>query len=128
SRFRRKQPGLSAAALDNSPQASQKRLKNMLPKYSGACFLILSCRAKPAAILAAQMIHFLKNKFWLILHNTELANAVPHFNAGIPGGINGHAPLVVVAAIAAVNHAHGIGLQNPPGLKRAGTGHHMGFV
>ena len=64
----------------------------------------------------------------LVLHNAELGDAVIGFDAAVPGGIDRHLPLIVVAAVAFIHYAHGIGHQNAVIAEGGAAGQHVGFI
>ena len=68
--------------------------------------------AKAAPVWAVQVLHPGERQLGLVLHNAELADAGILLDGHVPGGVDGHVPLVAVPAVGLVHHAHAVGLQN----------------
>jgi len=63
-----------------------------------------------------------------MLYDAELGNAVVRFDAAIAGGIDRHLPLILIAAVAFIHYAHGIGHENAVIAEGGAAGENMGFV
>lgn len=75
-----------------------------------------------------QVGDFLKQEFRLIFHNTELTDSVIDMDLRIPQGIYRHKPLVVVAAVGAVDYSLMIRLNNPEILKGRTSWYYMSLI
>ena len=75
-------------------------------------------RAAEAAAVSAVESTFFEGERWLDFHDAELRDAAPLLDGHVAGGVNGHFPPVVRAAVAGIDHAHGIRLQDAEVLER----------
>ena len=73
-------------------------------------------------------VSLLKMDDRLVLHDTELTDAVIDVNLGVTHGENRHVPLVIVAAVGFVDDTHVIGLDDAKILECGTSGHHMGLI
>lgn len=81
-----------------------------------------------AAIPILQTFYRFEPEHRLNLVDSELADTVILFHYGIPGGIGGEEPLVIISAIRTVDHAKGVRLEDPGSGKQAGPWNDIGLI
>ena len=85
---------------------------------AGKNAILLDSRAAKSAAVGAVKRAFLEGKRGLLFHDAELRDAAPLLDGHVAGGVHRHFPPVVCTAVARIDHAYGIRLQNAEVLER----------
>lgn len=79
-------------------------------------------------VAVTQRLHGDEIQPGLMLHDAELADALTGVNDRVPHGDGREVPLVVVAAVALIEHPHVVGLNDAEVLVCRAAGNHMCLV
>ena len=74
------------------------------------------------------MFHRDEGQLGLVAHDAELADPGVFLDGHVPGGVGGHLPLIAVAPVGSIHHAHGVGLQDAVIAEGGAAGHDMGLI
>jgi len=102
-------------------------LKTRYTQFTIRGYFLNTSTAKTASVSAIKRA-FHERERWLYFHNAELRYAAPLFYPDIAGRVHGHLPPVVRTAIARIDHAHRICLQNAEVLERRTTRSDMRLI